>query len=261
MAVELSGKTAIVTGSTRGIGYAIAEALVKAGAQVVVNGTTEEGVSQAVEKLTSLGGKAVGLAGQVEQMETGRALVELALQTFGGIDFLINNAGIVADKMSHRMAEDDWDRVMAVHAKGTFSCTQPFLLALKEKGQSGVIINMISTAGLVGTVGQLNYAAAKGAILAMTYTLAEEWKSSGIRVHAVAPAALTDMTRPHVQRAQRIASERGEELSEYWRIGSAEDVATVVLRLLAAKTETGTVWGVNGKKVGQWMKPQYVERE
>ncbi len=260
-AQSLAGKVAIVTGSTRGIGLAIARSLADAGVRTVVNGTTDEAVERVVRELRANGGEAAGVAGRVEQMETGRALVRQAIDAFGCVDFLINNAGIVADRFSHRLSEEDWDRVLAVHAKGTFSCVQPFLLALKEAGHGGVIVNMTSTAGLHGTVGQLNYAAAKGAILAMTYTLAEEWRQAGIRVHAVAPAALTDMTRPHVERAQVEASARKEELPEYWRIGSPEDVARLVVWLLATPQETGTVWAVNGHRIGRWSKPVYSECE
>ncbi|MGE5702129.1 MAG: SDR family NAD(P)-dependent oxidoreductase [Clostridia bacterium] len=250
-------KSAIITGSTRGIGRAIADVLAKAGIAVVINGTTEAGVARTVEEIRQSGGMAAGVCGRVEEMATGRRLTEAAVREFGRVDYLINNAGIVADRMSHRLSEVDWDRVLAVHAKGTFSCTQPFLQAAKEAGQGGVIINMTSLAGLQGVAGQLNYAAAKGAILAMTYTLAEEWSRAGIRVHAISPAALTDMTRPHVEKAQAEADARGEALPDYWRVGEASDVARLVLRLIEQPEETGTVWGVNGKQEGLWLKPAY----
>lgn len=252
---RMENKSAIITGSTRGIGLAIAEALVKEGVKIVVNGTSKERVEAAVTRLRLAGGDCIGIVGRVEEMETGRLLVNSAQEAFGRVDFLINNAGIVADRMSHRMTEEEWDKVMGVHAKGTFACTQPFIQALKQSGDSGVVINMVSTAGLLGTVGQVNYAAAKGAILAMTYTWAEECRPLNIRFHAVAPAALTDMTRPHVERAQKEARQRGEELPEYWRIGTAQDVAAFVKWLLTSSAETGTVFGINGKKAVQWSKP------
>lgn len=257
---SLRGKVALITGSTRGIGLSIAEELLSRGASVVVNGTSPERVQEIVTQLgRDTEGYVIGVAGRVEEIETGRLLVESAMQTFGQIDFLINNAGIVADRMTHRMSEDEWDRVMQVHTKGTFSCTQAFIQALKAAKQPGIILNMISTAGLVGTVGQINYAAAKGAILAMTYTWAEELKAIPVRVHAIAPAALTDMTRPHVERAQKVASEQGEELPAYWRIGSPSDVADFVAWLLTHPVETGTVFGINGKQAVQWLKPACVE--
>ncbi len=268
---SLRGKVAIVTGSTRGIGYAIAYHLVQAGVHVVCNGTSAEGVEHAVEEISKSVasrsreqaelqpvGRVIGVVGRVEQMETGRRLVETALQHFGRVDILINNAGVVADKMSHRLTEADWDHVLAVHAKGTYASTQPFLVALKAAQQPGVIINMTSLAGLQGTVGQLNYAAAKGAVLAMTYTLAEEWEQAGIRVHAIAPAALTDMTRPHVERALAEAAKQGNEaLADYWKIGTPDDVAKLVVYLLKHPQESGTVWAVNGDRIGVWSKPVY----
>jgi len=258
-AESLKGKAAVITGATRGIGRAIAERMAKAGIKLVVNGTTAEGVAETLDALRRLGAEAAGVVGRVEEMATGRQMVQTALDHFGRIDYLINNAGIVADRMSHRMNEAEWDRVLAVHAKGVFASTQPFLQAVREAGHGGVIVNMTSLAGLTGTVGQLNYAAAKGAIVAMTYTLAAEWETAGIRVHAVAPAALTDMTRPHVERARREAAERGEELSAYWQIGQPEDVAAFVCWLLAHPEESGTVWGVNGKQVVRWEKPVATE--
>ncbi|MGO0059286.1 SDR family NAD(P)-dependent oxidoreductase [Brevibacillus fluminis] len=254
---DRSVKAAIVTGSTRGIGRAIAASLAQANIGVVVNGTTEAGVNRTVAEIKESGGLAVGVTGRVEEMETGKKLTEAALDAFGRVDYLVNNAGIVADRMSHKLDEHDWDRVLAVHAKGTFACTQPFLQAKKEAGTGGVIINMTSLAGLHGVVGQLNYAAAKGAILAMTYTLAQEWQQAGIRVHAISPAALTDMTRPHVEKAEAAARAKGEELPDYWRIGQPEDVARLVLHLITHPTETGTVWGVNGNQIGLWSKPVY----
>ncbi|MGD8191985.1 SDR family NAD(P)-dependent oxidoreductase [Brevibacillus ginsengisoli] len=253
-------KVALITGSTRGIGLAIAKQLLTQGAFVVVNGTSLERVKETVTQLEiHAEGRVIGVAGRVEEMKTGQLLVETAIQAFGRVDFLINNAGIVADRMTHRMSEEEWDQVMRVHAKGTFSCTQPFIQALRESAQPGIIINMISTAGLLGTVGQINYAAAKGAILAMTYTWAEELKSLPVRVHAVAPAALTDMTRPHVNREQKLAREQGKELPEYWRIGSAEEVGRFVSWLLSHSVESGTVFGINGTQAVQWLKPVCVE--
>lgn len=254
---ESGTNVAIITGSTRGIGRAIASCLSKAGIAVVINGTSEESVARTVVEVKQAGGLAVGVAGRVEEMETGKKLTQAALEAFGRVDYLINNAGIVADRMSHKLGEQEWDSVLAVHAKGTFASTQPFLQAKKESGDGGVIINMTSLAGLQGVVGQLNYAAAKGAILAMTYTLAVEWKKAGIRVHAISPAALTDMTRPHVEKAEADAVARGEQLPDYWRIGMPEDVAELVLQLISQPHETGTVWGVNGKQIGLWSKPVY----
>ncbi|MGC5325850.1 SDR family NAD(P)-dependent oxidoreductase [Brevibacillus sp. SYSU BS000544] len=252
----MQNHVAIITGSTRGIGLAIAELFAHSGVNVVINGTNEEKVNEVVKRLNRERKRAIGVVGRVEELATGRQLIDTALTEFGRVDYLINNAGIVADRMTHHMSEEEWDMVMNVHAKGTFSCTQAFITHCKQTGHGGVVINMISTAGLLGTVGQINYAAAKGAILAMTYTWAAECSRIGIRFHAVAPAALTDMTRPHVERAMQQATERGESLPDYWKIGTSEEVAEFVKWLITSEEKSGTVFGINGKRAVQWHKPE-----
>jgi 3-oxoacyl-[acyl-carrier protein] reductase len=252
-------KVVIITGSSRGIGKSIAVKLAKEGANVVVNGRDEKAVLAVVNEIRKDGGKAIAISGAIEHMETGERLVEAAVSTFGKVDVLINNAGIVRDSMSYRMSEEDWDEVIAVHLKGAFSATKPFIIEVRKQGSGGHIINMTSTAGLEGTIGQLNYSAAKAGLLGMTWTLAKELLKDGVRVNAIAPAALTDMTRPVIEKAKQHAKEAGKELDPYWNVGSAEDVACFVTDLISYSDMkiTGEVFSVNGIAIGRWRAPQY----
>ncbi len=253
----LHGQVAVVTGSSRGIGRAIALQMAHEGALVVVNGLTRERVDAVVDEILEQGGKAIGICELVVQ--GGAAIIARTIDTFGKLDILINNAGVVRDKISYRLTQADWDEVINVHLNGAFSCTKPALLHMRDRKEGGSIINMTSTAGLHGTIGQLNYSAAKAGILGMTWTLALELKKDNISVNAVAPAALTDMTRPHVERAAREAAQKGEQLSDYWKIGAAEDVANLIVALAApsGRKITGRIFSVNGGRIGLWEQPSH----
>lgn len=255
----LDGHVAIITGSTRGIGYSIAKQLVLQGASVVINGRTIEQVEETIFQLQSMGGKVVGIAKPVEFSDTGEELINLALKKFGKVNSLINNAGIVYDKMSDKMNDHEFSKVIDVHVKGTFYCSRAFVRELKKQGIGGHIINMTSTAGLEGTIGQANYSAAKAAINGLTWSLAKELKKYDVQVNAIAPAALTDMTRPYVEKAERKAAEKGLTLPHYWEIGSPDEVANFVLELIAQPDikETGTIYGVNGQNIGKWHPPVF----
>jgi 3-oxoacyl-[acyl-carrier protein] reductase len=248
---------AIITGSTKGIGFSTAKTLVKNGTAVVINGRNEEMVQQKVRELQSIGGRAAGLAGAVERSETGENLVAFAKEQFGFVSYLINNAGIIHDKISYKMSDEEFNDVIDVHVKGTFYCTKPFIRELKQQQNGGHIINMTSDSGLLGNIGQLNYSAAKAAINGMTWTLAKELRRDGIIVNAVAPAALTDMTRLYVEKAKQLAVEKGLPLSKNWEIGTADEVAGFITRLLKKQNiqESGTIFGVNGKHFTRWKPP------
>ncbi|MBM7586396.1 3-oxoacyl-[acyl-carrier protein] reductase [Bacillus pakistanensis] len=257
----LKDRVIIITGSTRGIGKSIALELAKDGAKIVVNGTNSEEVNNVVNELRALGHTAIGVPGRVQEMSTGRMLVKEAVKAFGGVDVLINNAGNVKDQMTHRLAEEDWDSVIDVHLKGTFSCTKAFIDYQKSKG-GGMIMNMTSLAGVEGSIGQLNYSAAKAGIIGMTKTLAKELKRMNIKVVAIAPAALTDMTIPHVEKARKKAEEKGEQLDPYWEIGMANDVAYFIKDIILnrADFESGEIYSVNGKTIGKWESPKWMKR-
>jgi len=199
----LDGKVAIVTGAGGGIGREHALALAKHGAKVVVNdlGGTREGAGagqamadQVVKEIQQAGGQAAPSYDNVATVEGGLGILQAALDAFGQVDVLVNNAGILRDKTLSKMTEELWDSVIAVHLKGTFCVTQPVFNHMKERGQGGSIINTSSTSGLEGNFGQTNYGAAKAGIAGFTRCLALEGQRAGIRVNAIAPVALTRMT-------------------------------------------------------------------
>jgi 3-oxoacyl-[acyl-carrier protein] reductase len=255
--VEICEQVAIITGSTKGIGYSIAKSLVQKGAAIVINGRNQEKLDQTIMELKSIGGRVTGLPGSVEDPETGKKLVDLAIEQFGKVTILINNAGIIHDQFSYKMTEGEFSEVIDVHVKGAFYCTKPFIQQVKLQGYGGHIINMTSDSGLEGYIGQINYSAAKAAINGMTWTLAKELKRDEIIVNAIAPAALTDMTRPYVERAKRKAAEKGVPLSPAWEIGTSDEVAAFITTLIEDRnlTETGAIFGVNGQKVVRWKSP------
>jgi NAD(P)-dependent dehydrogenase (short-subunit alcohol dehydrogenase family) len=199
----LEGRVAVVTGSGRGIGRAIALCLADEGARVVVNdigvslggeGTAEDPAEQVVKEIESRGGTAVANRDRVDDFEAAGRLIATAVDTYGKIDILVNNAGIVRDRTLVKMDEADYDAVVAVHQKGTFNTVRHAAPLMKEAGY-GRIINMTSSAGLRGNFGQTNYGAAKAAIMGMTFVWAVELVKYGITVNAMAPAGATRMTQ------------------------------------------------------------------
>jgi NAD(P)-dependent dehydrogenase (short-subunit alcohol dehydrogenase family) len=203
------GKVAIVTGAGRGLGRDEALLLAKEGAAVVVNdvGGTRAGegedkhpAQEVVDEITDAGGKAVANYDDISSWKGGEAVVNQAIEELGGLDVLVNNAGILRDKMSFNMSEEEWDAVIKVHMKGHFVPSR-FAAAYwrqksKDSGESvnAKIVNTSSEAGLYGNAGQLNYAAAKAGIAAMTIVLARELDRFGVRSNAIAPVALTRLT-------------------------------------------------------------------
>ena len=203
------GKVAIVTGAGRGIGRAEALLLASEGAKVVVNdlggaadgdGSDATPAQQVVDEIVAGGGEAVANYGSVASFADAEALIAQAVDTFGGLDVLVNNAGILRDKMSFNMTEDEWDLVVAVHMKGHF-CTSRHAAAYwrsraKESGGpvGGAIVNTASESGLYGNAGQVNYAAAKAGIASMTIVMARELERVGVRVNCIAPVARTRLT-------------------------------------------------------------------
>lgn len=252
-------KVAIITGSTKGIGRSIAEVFVQNGIRVVINSRSEESVEETVKQLTEMGGKAVGLAGPVEEPQIGEKLVDLAMSEFGQVDILINNAGFIRDNFIWNMSAKDFYDVINVHVNGAFYCTKPFVEALKREKKRGHIINMTSLSGLEGNIGQTNYSAAKAALLGMTWTLAKELAKDNIQVNAISPSAVTDMTRPYIERAQKKADAKGEELPDFWKLGSPMAVAEFTLKLVQNEHISGEIFGVNGDKIVRWQRPTISE--
>ena len=193
--MRLQDKIAIITGSSRGIGRAIAEAYGENGASVVVNySSSQKAAEEVVNKIQGFGMRSIAVKANVAKKEEVERLVQAAIGEFGRIDILVNNAGFTRPAMMMRMTEDEWDQVLDIHLKGAFLCSQAVARHMKEQ-KSGKIINVTSVAGLVGTVGQINYSAAKGGVLSMTKSIARELAQYNICANVISLGVVaTDMT-------------------------------------------------------------------
>lgn len=238
---NFQNKTVIVTGSTRGIGKAIAKSFIDAGANVIITGTTEEGVSKTAAEL---GPFAKGIKCNVAKKEEVVHLVATVLSEFKKIDILVNNAGITKDTLIMRMKDEDWDSVMDINLKGTFLITREVITAMM-KAREGRIINMASVVGIMGNAGQTNYAATKGGLIAFTKSLAREVASRNITVNAVAPGFIeSDMT----ETLNESIKEGYVSMIPMKRFGSTVDIANATMFLASEYSGyvTGQVLSVNG---------------
>lgn len=236
---ELSGKVAIVTGGSRGIGRAIAEELAAAGARVVVNYNTNASAAQEVAEAT--GGVAV--QADVSTTEGCQALLAAA-EELGDVDILINNAGITRDGLVLRMSDDDWDDVLATNAGGCFRMSRAVLEGFVRR-RAGIIVNMTSVSGLRGNSGQANYSASKAAIIGMTRSMAREVAKRKIRINCVAPGFIeTDMTK---RLTDMVITEATKQIPMR-RMGQVGDIAPMVRFLCGpgASYVTGQVFVIDG---------------
>ncbi len=260
--MELTGKVAVVTGSGRGLGLAYATELARSGAAVVVNDVDPEVAEAAVKTITEAGGNAVAEVVAVGTSEAAQALVDRAVDEFGRLDVLVNNAGILRDSTLWKMTDEQFDAVITTHLRGTFTCTRAAAVRMREQGDGGRIICIGSPTGQVGNFGQTNYAAAKAGIVGMVRTWAMELARAGITVNAVVPVAATGMTetvpflKPYVD-----ALQAGEPLPPYARrelaFGPPEDAAGLVAFLAsdAAAGITGQAIGIGGDRLSLWTHP------
>lgn len=228
----LEGKVAVITGAGRGLGEAYARLLAKEGAAVVVNdiGKNEQGDFTAEAVAASIresGGRAVAHTEDIATTAGGSSLLQAALDNFGGVDILINNAGILRDKTLVKQEEQDWDLVLKVNLRSMYTVTKPIFAAMKDAARGGVIVNTTSISGIVGNFGQSNYAASKAGVWGFSNVLALEGAKSGIRVWTLAPAAASALTAPVMSEALR------EQLAP-------EHVAEVVLYMVSALSGTRT---------------------
>ena len=242
--IDLSGKMAFVTGSTRGIGLAVAQALYGAGANVAVVGRDAE---RAQTVASGLGNRAIGVACEVADGNQVVAAVAAAEKALGPVDILVNNAGLARDNILLRLTEEDWDAVLDANLKGAFHTTRAVIKGMMKR-RSGRIINMSSVVGLIGNKGQANYAASKAGLIGFTKSVAKEYASRNILVNCIAPGFIdTDMTAslPDEARATLL-----EEIA-LGRLGRPEDVAGTVLFLASdlAAYITGQVLVVDGGMV------------
>ena len=244
MKIDLTGKNALVTGSTRGIGRAIADALSESGARIAVVGRD---LGRAEEAASAIGNNAKGFAADVGDTATVTKLVADVEQAFGSIDILVNNAGITRDNLVMRLKDDDWDAVQNANLRGAFAAIRAASRGMMKK-RAGRIINIASIVGLIGNKGQANYAASKAGLIALTKSVAKELGSRNILVNAVAPGFIeTEMTAAMTPEARAAL---GQQIA-LERLGSVEDVAAMVAFLASdlASYITGQVFVVDGGMV------------
>ena len=242
--IDLKGKNALVTGSTRGIGRAIAETLAKAGARVAVVGRD---LQKAQEAATAVGNGAQGFACEVTDTAAVAKLVADVEAAFGSIDILVNNAGITRDNLVMRLKDEDWDAVMNANLRGAFAAIRAASRGMM-KNRSGRIINVSSIIGIIGNKGQANYAASKAGLIALTKSVAKELGSRNILVNAVAPGFIdTEMTASMTPEARDAL---GKQIA-LERLGTPQDVAATVAFLASdlASYITGQVLVVDGGMV------------
>lgn len=260
--MDLSGKVAVVTGSGRGLGLAYAKGLANAGAAVIVNDVDEATADAAVKEIVDAGGRAVAEVAAVGSTEAADALVGRAVAEFGRLDIMVTNAGVLRDKVLWKMTDDDFDTVVRVHLRGTFTCARAAAVRFREQGDGGRILVVGSPAGQRGNFGQTNYSAAKAGIVGFVRTWAMELAKAGVTVNALIPVAATAMTEtipalaPYVE-----ALNAGERMPPFARralaFGSPEDAAGLVT-FLASDTAagiTGQAIGVGGDRLGLWTHP------
>jgi NAD(P)-dependent dehydrogenase (short-subunit alcohol dehydrogenase family) len=257
----LDGKVALITGGGRGVGRGIAIAMAEAGAKVVVNdlgasldGTLgeERPAHEVVARIRELGGEAIVDGGSVSDWTAASKMVQAAVDTFGRIDIVVNNAGILRDVMFHRMSEAEFDDVVAVHLKGSFNVSRAAAPHFKAQG-SGSYVHMTSTSGLIGNFGQANYSAAKLGIAALSKSIALDMQKFGVRSNAVAPFAWTRMI-------DSIPAETPEQKKrvEGLKKLDANRVAPFVVGLCAdeARDVTGQIFGVRNNEIYLFSQPR-----
>ena len=246
--MDLSGKVALVTGARRGLGRAMAIAMARAGAEVAVNDIAD-GVAEAeavAEEIRALGRKALVVPADITDGAQVREMIDRVAAEAGGLDILVNNAGIIRDALLLRMTDEAWREVLEVNLTGTFLCTRAAARHMTKHG--GAIVNISSVVGVVGNIGQANYAASKAGIIGLTKTCARELAPRGVRVNAVAPGFIrSQMT----ERLPEQVRERMLSQIPLARMGTPEEVASVVVFLAspAGSYLTGQVICVDGGMV------------
>lgn len=241
----LENKVCIITGSSRGIGKAIAVEFAKKGAKLVINSTTENDNIKAVyDEIKSIGAECIICCADVSKGADADRLVKSAIEHFGKIDVLVNNAGITKDTLMLRMSEKDWDDVLDVNLKGSFNTTKAAVHPMM-KNRNGSIINVSSVVGLIGNAGQANYSASKAGLIGLTKSTAKEFSKKGIRCNAVAPGFISsDMT----DKLSDSVKEKYFESIPLARFGTGEDVAKLCAFLASDLSGyiTGQVINVDG---------------
>src|SRR4030042_1721983 len=244
--MDLSGKVALVTGSARGIGRAIALKLAEAGADIAVNDITAAAgpLEEVVGEIKALGRRAMAVTADVSSSADVNPMVEAVAAAYGRIDILVNNAGVTRDQLIMRMTDEDWDTVLNIDLKSAFLCTRAVLRHMMKQ-RWGRIVSIASVVGMVGNAGQANYASAKAGIIGLTKSIAKEVGSRGITANAVAPGFIETRLTEQLDEKQRQALMHRIPLG---RVGTPRDVAEAVAFLASeeAKYITGQVLGIDG---------------
>jgi 3-oxoacyl-[acyl-carrier protein] reductase len=256
---QLNGRRIVVTGSTRGLGRAFAEALAAAGARVVVNGTNSDLLDEVVSDITAAGGTAVACPGSVADDAIAERLIATGVEQFGGLDAVVNNAGIVRDRTLLNMTPDEFDEVIAVNLRGTWSVSRHAARAMRDQGH-GLLLQVISGSAFVGSVGQTNYAASKAGVMGMLYAWDLELRRFGIRTNALWPVAETDMTQVVFDGVRQRAESKGVAAPSPSDMGFGDpaEIARVVAYLCSERADhlRSQLVTFNGSKLALWQHPR-----
>lgn len=243
------GKVALITGSARGIGKAIALELANHGANIVINDIVPKNeIDKTLEEIKQINDKALGIRADITVFNEVENMVKEIINKFEKIDILVNNAGITRDSFLIRMKEEDWDAVIRINLKGTFNCSKAVAKYMMRQKSNDKIVNISSVIGLVGNIGQTNYAASKAGIIGLTKSMAKELALRNINVNAIAPGFIeTDMTK---KLPEKVIKDLQQQIP-LKRLGIVEDVAKTVYFLVsdAANYITGQVINVDGGMV------------
>ncbi len=262
--MELPGRVAVITGSGRGLGRAYAVALAKNGASVLINDVNAAAAAATVQEIVSHGGTATSLVSTIGDTDSAQSLVDAAVEAYGRLDVMVTNAGILRDKVLWKMSDDDFDSVIKVHLRGTFTCARAAAIQMRKQGPGGRLILISSPAGQRGNFGQTNYAAAKAGIVAFAKTWALELAKSGIAVNAVVPVAATEMTKtipvfaPFIEESERTGAPLPEWMRKGEGLGTVEDVTGLIVFLAsqASSAITGQAIGIGGDRLSIWSHPE-----
>ena len=239
--MELKGKNVFITGSTRGIGLAMAHKFASLGANIVLNGRREID-EELVSEFSDYGVQVVSISGDVSDSTDAKRMVEETIEKLGSVDILVNNAGITKDKLMLKLTEEDFEQVLKVNLVGAFNMTQAVLKPM-SKARQGAVINVSSVVGLIGNVGQANYAASKAGLIGFTKSVAREVAARNVRVNAIAPGMIeSDMTD--------VLSDKVKEATlaqiPMKRFGNTSEVAEVATFLARQEYLTGQVIAIDG---------------
>jgi 3-oxoacyl-[acyl-carrier protein] reductase len=266
VATKLKDKVAIVTGAARGLGLSYARGLSQAGAAVMINDIDPKLTARAVDLIESEGGLVDSHVGYVGETSTADSMVRSTVDRFGRLDIMVTNAGILRDRLLWKMSDQEFDEVVKVHLRGTFTCARSAAVHFREVGSGGRLILVGSPAGQRGNFGQSNYAACKAGITAMARTWAMEMARFGVTVNCIVPTAATEMTKtipafaPYIEAWENDDQKLPDWLRRDQAMGSVDDVAPLVVFLASDESAgiTGQTIALGGDRLALWSYPEEV---